>query len=169
LEDGNKSGGGLLGTSGPGLLGTSGRLLAATGGPGSGRADSGGGPPSGDKGEPGDINIEERPESVLDTLDRRRDPPLAGRGGGWSNESRVIPRGLPPPPPRSLTPPGCASAAAAPPLLLPSLAPLGVEVPPNAPPVGVLLGDGLQPPAAAADRGNESAAAEEEDEEEARR
>ncbi len=150
MEDGNKSGGGLLGTSG--------RLLAATGGPGSGRADNGG-PPSGDKGEPGDITIEERPESVLDTLEKRRDPPLAGRGGGWSNESRVIPRGLLPP--RSLTPPGCASAAAAPLLLLPSLAPLGVVVPPRAP-AGV-LGE------LAADRGNESAAAEEEDEEEARR
>jgi hypothetical protein len=149
-------------------MGTSGRLWAATGGPGSGRAN-GGGPPSGDKGEPGDITMEERPESVLDTLDRRRDPPLAGRGGGWSNESRVIPRGLLllPPLPRSLTPPGCASAAAAP-LLLPSLAPLGVEVPPRAPPAGVLLGDGLQPPLAA-DRGNESAAAEEDEEEEARR
>jgi hypothetical protein len=160
LEDGNKSGGGLLGTSGPGLLGTSGRLLAATGGPGSGRADSGG-PPSGDKGEPGDITMEERPESVLDTLDRRRDAPLAGRGGGGSNESRVIPRGLLLPlPPRSLTPPGCASAAAAP-LLLPSLAPLEAVVPPRAP-AGV-LGE------AAADRGSESAAAEEEDEEEARR
>ncbi len=105
--------------------------------------------------------MEERPESVLDTLDRRRDAPLAGRGGGGSNESRVIPRGLLLPlPPRSLTPPGCASAAAAP-LLLPSLAPLEAVVPPRAP-AGV-LGE------AAADRGSESAAAEEEDEEEARR
>jgi hypothetical protein len=76
----------------------------------------------GDREAAGDeVCIEERPESVLDTLDNRREdsPPLPS-GGGWSKERRVIGPGRDlaaaaaplPPATKTLTLPDCASAAA---------------------------------------------------------
>ena len=108
---------------GGGLRGGSGRP-AADGGPGKGLADRGGprmgGGELGELDVVGDINIDERPESVLDTLDSRRDdndeddsPPrtVGGGGGSWSKESRVMPRGLLLPlVAKCRTLPGCASA-----------------------------------------------------------
>jgi hypothetical protein len=108
--------------------------------------------------------MEERPESVLDTLERwrrgeslpilvgsscgggRRWPTIPAAGGGcgsWSKESRAMPRGLLllPATVKSRTPPDCASAAAAA-LLLPrgSCAPrqLTSSMLPCRPPPGAL-------------------------------